>query len=259
MQDIVRSVVKEFPSRVIKNRNYEAKNEPSTRLGTSSRFRLKAVSSSDTDADATKRTFKAPLPRMRQPVQEPPAAASDETAPIVTEAHVVVDPSPVANPTQDIPELRVLLAAGSVPVTFEEADVTAQVPDDPPAIRPSTSTPVRASISSTPTHLSSGSQSDGDALFKKVDYLHKNVAEKLSRMNGTIAYLATKMEDIATAQADIKGLLNSYVSKTTTEEMMESPDFPFTAYGQLEQYIQDYPDGKHLMERYIYTPQSSVV
>ncbi len=233
MSDLASSAVKAFPSRVIKGRNYVASNAPATRLGTSARFTPKVVSSSESDT-GKKTTFIAPRNVKRK------AAVSKSVAPV---AQVVVEDVPTA--VQDIPDLGDLLANGNVPVTLSNDDVIiangasvtgdTAVPDPPPTIKR--------------VHSNSNCQSNIDAISGKVDYLPKFLGEKISNLHGAVTYLSGRVDDIITAQGELKELLNSYAADNMVKNFMEKPNFPFTSADQLNEYLEADPEGRHLTER----------
>ncbi len=255
MAEIARSIVKEFPGRVIKGKNYAEHNAPSNRLGTSSRFKPKNFSSSDTDT-GKKQAFKQPR-KVKKAVAK---KKSDEDAALKAAADVDVAAAAgvvvthVNNPLEDIPDLEDLLSKGDVHVSFASEGATAQADaasarsvepaadrEDPP--------PVILNHQSSASTSNGQSPADALGLTTKLDYMQKQLGEKLSKLHGAISYLSGKIDDIDSKQGELKELINSYMANTMAEDFMEKPDFPFTEEAQLYSYLEDDPKGKHLIER----------
>ena len=277
---IVRSVVQMFPSRVIKGRNYECNNDPQNRLGTSARFKLKTFSSSDTDTGHPS-VFKSPLivkpntPAAKKapapPSPAPPSPAPPNPAPPSAKAHTTNSPEasellnhqvevPLANPIGDIPDLGDLLAAGdNVQVEFADElppnaailptqpDIAGQQPHTPVTLAKSKHTPKAKGRS-----LSDFDQRDIDQLSSKIDYLQKHMGEKMGRLHGAINYLSARVDDMVSVQKEIKELLNSASQKSVAAELAAKPQWPLRDEGCLERYIEQDPEGTHLLERLVF-------
>ncbi len=76
LKETVREIVQLYPARVLKGFNFEKQNEPSTRLGSSSRFR-KVVSCTDTDGNNSQLEQ---TPDIEMPSRKKSKTAAEDTA-----------------------------------------------------------------------------------------------------------------------------------------------------------------------------------
>ncbi len=259
MDAIVKSVVEQFPCRVVRGLNYEDHNNPTSKFGTSARRKVNTqFSSSETDANAIQKPQTPPKKKRGRPKKTPADRQNptqeegrkrDFSSAFSTPAEpTALSPAePTALPHDGNPTTPFTVIAPN-PNTDKQDDVL-DISNWDIVFQDVAPTQHEVQVKEPATKMSRNDRVDLKALHRRLDSFESKVNANLTRIHKALIYLTEQTEKFREDYQAIRDTLRTVTEKHVVKTIDNAHVFPFDSLAALQAYMDSDPDLEILIER----------